>query len=124
MIHHLFLGCVFAREVWFILLRRKEMQHLTPITDDSLTDWCCATHKQVPKLTRKGFDTFTLLTAWLVWKEWNNRILNNTSTLKELVNGDTYAVPRFRVYIGRNSPYHGRLQECVKYLDYKERNSL
>jgi hypothetical protein len=43
--------------------------------------------------------------------------------MKELVNGGTFVVSRFCVYIGRNNPYHGRLQECVKYLDYKERNS-
>jgi hypothetical protein len=36
----------------------------------------------------------------------------------------TFAIPRFRVYIARNSPYRGSLQECVKYLYYNERNSL
>jgi hypothetical protein len=70
-IHHMVLGCVFAREAWFGLLRRMRLQYLTPTANNSIVDWWCATRKQIPKLT---------IIAWLVWKELNSCVFNNTST--------------------------------------------
>jgi hypothetical protein len=47
------------------------LQYLTPMANDSIVDWWCATRKQILKLT---------IIAWLVWKELNNYVFNNTST--------------------------------------------
>lgn len=58
----------------------------------TIADWWISLRKQIPKGQRKGFDSLTLLTTWLLWKERNNRIFNNTFKLPAQLLVDAYSV--------------------------------
>jgi hypothetical protein len=71
-IQHLIIGCVFAWEVWFTLLRKTGRQQLVLGADSPLVDWWLASRKRIIKEERRGFDTFVLLITWSLWRERNN----------------------------------------------------
>lgn len=41
---------------------------------DRLEDWCAMGRKQIPKVERKGFDSFVMIICWTIWKQWNARV--------------------------------------------------
>jgi hypothetical protein len=76
-IHHLLLGCVYSREIWFKTLFRTGWQHLVPAPEDSMPSWWLLARKKVTKLRRKSFDSLCLLLSRQLWLERNNRIFRN-----------------------------------------------
>jgi hypothetical protein len=52
-IHQLLLSCVYAKEVWFKLLRRAGLQFLTPVQHPLLADWWLFQRKRMAKENRK-----------------------------------------------------------------------
>jgi hypothetical protein len=78
-IHHLILGCVYSREVWFLLLRPISLLHLLSAPDVDLVDWWLSSRKQLPHHHRKRFDSLVILIWWSLWKERNDRVFNNDS---------------------------------------------
>jgi hypothetical protein len=77
-ISHLVLGCVYSQEVWFRLLRVTGLQHLLPEHDDIFANWWVHSQKMVQKEKRKGFDSMVVMAAWMLWKERNDRVFNNS----------------------------------------------
>jgi hypothetical protein len=75
-ISHLLSGCVLARETWYTILRRCNLQRLTPSsTALDFVDWCLLSRKHVRKeLRKKAFDSLVALVTWSIWKERNQRI--------------------------------------------------
>jgi len=82
-ISHILVGCVYAREVWSNLLRRWNWLRLAVglSTHLELTDWWSWSRKQVHRDDRKAFDTLLVLVVWLLWKQRNNRIFQNSNML-------------------------------------------
>jgi len=82
-ISHILVGCVYAREVWSNLLRRWNWLRLAVglSTHLEFTDWWSWSRKQVYGDDRKAFDTLLVLVVWLLWKERNNRIFQNSNML-------------------------------------------
>ena len=75
--NHLLIGCIFAREVWYAMLRRCELQLLTPNPQDTLIDWWPQSRRRAPSQAKKGFDSLVLLVAWTLWKERNARVFEH-----------------------------------------------
>jgi hypothetical protein len=71
---HLLVGCVFARETWFRILRYFGLQDLTPQVELPFFGWWLGTRKRVHKLQRKGFDSLALLVAWSLWRKRNRQV--------------------------------------------------
>ncbi|KAG2589482.1 hypothetical protein PVAP13_5NG362481 [Panicum virgatum] len=82
-ISHILVGCVYAREVWSNLLRRWNWLRLAAglSTHLEFTDWRSWSRKQVHGDDRKAFDTLLVLVVWLLWKERNNSIFQNSNML-------------------------------------------
>ena len=80
-ISHILIGCIYAREVWSTLFRRWHWLGLSAgLSDDrEFYDWWNWSRKQVPGLNRRAFDTLVVLTFWMLWKERNNRIFQNSN---------------------------------------------
>jgi len=47
--------------------------------DREFYDWWNWSRKQVTRVNRKAFDTLVVLTFWMLWKERNNRIFQNSN---------------------------------------------
>jgi hypothetical protein len=107
-ISHILVGCVFAREVWSNLLRRWNWLRLAASLSPFLefTDWWMWSRKQVHGDDRKAFDTLVVLVVWLLWKERNNRIFQNTNllasdlVLRVLEEGKAWAYAGFSTFRG------------------------
>jgi hypothetical protein len=70
--HHLILACPFSRQVWHEVLARLRMTCQPPTdADATLDDWWRRARQGTPKIMRKGLDSITLLTPWLIWKHHN-----------------------------------------------------
>jgi hypothetical protein len=78
---HILLGCVFSREVWERLLSRIGLAQLVITGDLDIFLWWSRSRRWVPRVCRKGFDSFVMLTCWMLWKERNARMFNNLSTV-------------------------------------------
>jgi uncharacterized protein (DUF2236 family) len=70
-IHHLTVGCPFARQIWHEILAWLRMTCNPPTGDDTLFEWWSATRQVTPKAMRKALDSVTLLVPWMVWKHRN-----------------------------------------------------
>jgi hypothetical protein len=66
--------------VWFKLLRRCNLHHLAPGTNDRFVDWWLQSRKCVPKVKCKAFDSFFIVMKWNLWLERNFRIFKSVST--------------------------------------------
>jgi hypothetical protein len=86
-ISHLLSTCVLAKEIWFAVLWRCNLQRLTPTgTLQDFFDWWLSSRKQIRKELRKAFDSLVILVAWSIWKERNRRIFQKEKvTTNELV---------------------------------------
>jgi hypothetical protein len=78
-IHHLLLSCIYAKEVWYKLLRRVGFWYLMPVQQPLMAGWWIQQWKRVAKELPKGLDTFVCLVCWSIWKERNARVFNNKS---------------------------------------------
>ncbi|GJN31673.1 hypothetical protein PR202_gn00025 [Eleusine coracana subsp. coracana] len=77
-IQHLLLTCVFSRQVWSHLLSPLRLVYLMPTEESNMVDWWTTTRKLIHKDKRKGFDTLVILSWWLLWKERNSLVFNNS----------------------------------------------
>lgn len=78
-IEHLLLGCVFAKQVWFEILRPLQLQSLVPQQEGNLADWWLHQRRRVDADARPIFDTTLLLIAWTIWKERNDRVFGRAA---------------------------------------------
>lgn len=78
-INHLFLQCVYAREVWFNVLRRLGLELLAPQHDHALIAWWLQSRRAVARQRRKCFDLICLLVVWHIWLERNARVFRQVS---------------------------------------------
>jgi hypothetical protein len=71
---HLFVGCVFSREVWYKLLEPLGLSSLMPMDEPDLGQWWISQRGHLDRASRPPFDSLVLLIAWTVWKERNNQV--------------------------------------------------
>lgn len=75
---HLFVGCVFSREVWFKLLQPLGLSSLMPMGEPDLGQWWIHQRSRLDRASRPLFDSLVLLVAWAVWKERNGRVFGSS----------------------------------------------
>ena len=98
---HLLTSCVYARELWFRLLRPGGWDQLTPQPGSVLSSWWMDARRLVPTQLRRGFDSIVLLVSWHLWKERNSRVFDNVVTMASqaarlvLEEGDEWVVAGF-----------------------------
>ena len=63
---HLFLGCVFSRQVWLALLGPLQLLPLMPVGDDGLGEWWIQQRGRIDQASKPLFDSLLLLIAWTV----------------------------------------------------------
>jgi hypothetical protein len=73
---HLLLGCCFSKEVWHIWLSKLHLVHVVGDLDGPALPWWLKVRKLIPKLLRRGFDSFFLV-GWMLWKQRNARTFEN-----------------------------------------------
>jgi hypothetical protein len=79
-IQHLLISCVFARQFWYLLLRRSGLPNLSP--DNalcSLDDWWSRDVEKIPRDLQSGFNYLVILGAWSLWRHRNDCVLNGGS---------------------------------------------
>ena len=76
-INHLLVGCVFARQVWALVLHQLGMLQLAPQpTVIRFSGWWKRTTAAVPKDLRKGLNSLIILVAWEIWKHRNSCVFD------------------------------------------------
>ena len=70
-IQHILTSCVFARQFWHTILQQLALATLTPTRSSSFADWWKKAKKRLQKHLRKGFNSFCILGAWIIWKHRN-----------------------------------------------------
>jgi hypothetical protein len=78
---HLLLHCVYSREIWFCIFRRRGWLTLLPTDQDSTIAWWLASRKRISKVCRPLFDSVFALVVWRLWNERNERIFRSTTSL-------------------------------------------
>lgn len=78
---HLFLGCVFARQVWHRVLLPLQLQDLAPTDDHDIAPWWLGQRRRIDKASRPIFDSLLLLVAWCLWKERNARTFDKPPSM-------------------------------------------
>jgi hypothetical protein len=73
-VSHLFVGCVFSRQVWCALLDRLGLISLAPQRDQNPAEWWMQRRQRLDTTSRPIFDSLLLLLAWTLWKERNSRV--------------------------------------------------
>jgi hypothetical protein len=63
-INHILVSCVFAREVWILLLSGVTPAVRPPRIDSRFNSWWCRAFAAFPKEERKGFNSLVVLVAW------------------------------------------------------------
>lgn len=87
--HHLLIGCVFVRDIWFQILQGIQMARLAPIPrETSFIDWWRKAAKRAGKERRKGLNTLVQLVAWSVWKHRNRCIFDNQQPRRQTLMDD------------------------------------
>ena len=65
-VEHLFLGCVLARQVWYLLLSPLGLASLTPDADVRFGHWWIRQRKRLDAPAQQLFDSMILLVAWVL----------------------------------------------------------
>jgi hypothetical protein len=77
-INHLLVGCVFARQVWSLVLQQLRLLQLAPQPSVTcFSGWWKRSIAAVPKEARKGLNTLIILVAWEIWKHRNTCVFDN-----------------------------------------------
>ena len=72
-IQHLLVGCVFARQFWFDLLRQVGLAVLAPQPcDTSFDEWWSKDDQSVTGDMRKGLNSLIILGSWTIWRHRND----------------------------------------------------
>lgn len=82
---HLFLGCMFARQVWLALLQLLNLASLMPERDEDIGTWWLHQRARIDTVNRKLFDSLLLLVAWSLWKERNARVFGRPASTASAV---------------------------------------
>ena len=77
-INHLLVSCVFAREFWFVLLRRVGLQALSPQDEPSFDDWWAKAESRMDGSHKKGLNSLIILGAWTIWNHRNRCVFDGT----------------------------------------------
>lgn len=76
-IDHILMGCVFAREVWFLVLHLLGFSRLEPTPrDTAFQDWWRKAAKRSGREARRGINSLIILVAWLLWKYRNRCVFD------------------------------------------------
>jgi hypothetical protein len=73
-------GCVFSREVWFLVLGHCDWLPLIPVVDDLIGDWWLRARERVSHVHRPVFDSLIALVTHCLWLECNARLFQATSS--------------------------------------------
>jgi hypothetical protein len=85
-IHHILTGCVFARQFWYAILQQLALTNLTPTRSSSFANWWKKAEAKLQKHLRKGFNSFCILGAWIIWKHRNACVFDGvTPNLQQAV---------------------------------------
>ena len=77
-INHLLVGCVFARQVWSLVLHQFGLLHLAPQSAVTrFSGWWKRSTAAIPKEARKGLNSLIILVAWEIWKHRNTCVFDN-----------------------------------------------
>ncbi|WVZ97154.1 hypothetical protein U9M48_042709 [Paspalum notatum var. saurae] len=77
---HLRTSCAFARTVWISVLRMDSLQqHALGLSDNIFVEWWRQATQQVPRHSRKGFNSLVVLVAWWIWKHKNMCVFKGAS---------------------------------------------
>lgn len=79
-IQHILVSCVFARQVWSLILNKLGL--LAIATQSGCTRfsaWWCQSIKNVEKSLRKGLDSLIILVAWVIWKNRNSCVFEGAT---------------------------------------------
>jgi hypothetical protein len=77
-INHLLVGCVFARQVWSLVLHQFGLLHLAPQSAVTcFSGWWKRSTAAIPKEVRKGLNSLIILVAWEIWKHRNTCVFDN-----------------------------------------------
>jgi hypothetical protein len=85
-VHHLLVGCVFARQVWALIFHQLGLLQLAPQPSVSrFPGWWKRTVAAVPKGLRRGLNSLIMLVAWEIWKHRNRCVFDNSRPCVEEV---------------------------------------
>uniref|UniRef100_A0A0A8YCP8 Reverse transcriptase zinc-binding domain-containing protein n=1 Tax=Arundo donax TaxID=35708 RepID=A0A0A8YCP8_ARUDO len=79
-IQHILVSCVFARQVWTIILQRLDLLSIAPqATARRFSTWWSSAARGVPKEMRKGLNSLIILVVWELWKHRNDIVFNGAT---------------------------------------------
>jgi hypothetical protein len=79
-IHHLLVGCVFAKQFWFQLLQYTGLAALAPEPSDiSFDEWWAKVEPMVSGDNRAGLNSLIILGGWTIWKHRNACVFKGAS---------------------------------------------
>jgi hypothetical protein len=71
-IDHLLVGCVFARNFWFMLLGQVNLQSFTPqVGEENVMQWWKSCSDQLQQIARKDLNSLIILGLWTIWNHRN-----------------------------------------------------
>ncbi|RLN28118.1 hypothetical protein C2845_PM05G23350 [Panicum miliaceum] len=86
---HILVNSTFANQVWWDAVSALDCTCSFSRSQLTLREWWTHCRQLQVKERRKDFDTLFMLIAWLLWKEWNDRLfdrrLSTTDQLLETV---------------------------------------
>ena len=84
---HLYLHCVFAQEIWFLIQGWSNGVVKTPERGVDIEAWWMSTLQLIPQEQRRHVAAMLMYTAWNIWKERNIRVFEGRSMTVPLVFG-------------------------------------
>lgn len=82
---HLLLGCVLARQLWFLLLEPIGLVMLVSEHPDDLGEWWMQQRMRLHNDARPPFDSLLLLISWTLWKGRNSRTFQGVASGIEII---------------------------------------
>jgi hypothetical protein len=69
--HHIIIGRVYSREVWYIILDRLHLADVIIVQEEDVLVWWLRSRMLLQKQAWKGFDSLFFLIGLTLWKERN-----------------------------------------------------